>query len=708
MADTPKPGGVALSHPEPDIQPFHVAPSVDAKFNVLRAFLIPVGCWRVDDLRFAFGSSFVTPEIKEEMGLLEGLLKAHPGAPLSLFGHADPIGDDTFNKDLSGRRVRAIYALLIRDTAMWEELFTHSTSSDNWGTTAIQTMLKECGEDVDVTGVSDTKTNNAVKSFQTKHGLATTGLGPNTRQAIYKEYMDRICVSSAGVSYHLLRTDFLARGADKNGKGDFQGCGEFNPYMVFSQAEDQAFAKSADKTQRNEENSVNRRVMALLFRPDTVIDPAKWPCPTSKEGTAGCKKRFWSDGETRRKPAGEHRTFDTTKDTYGCRFYHRLAVSSPCGGGTVFEGCKIDRIKASIPGTKSVRDPDKSFPTRTLASSTSKDRSLTGNPPVILVQGCNEVDLEAETRFGCNVTWSIEATENDQPVCTLTPSGHTAKLKSDQQGSFSVIAKTDNSEMVWNVVFVAVVVDVDTANVIVNAAGYLDNGSNNSFTIFQSGIFPPAAGIIAWEATIGKIEVIGGGTAKDIGIDRVEVRFLQNGTDDTLSALYVGGGRARELTRAPKAGAPRLPVVDSNDDDANPPYGDLNTPSIQPDQVSKVRSWRAVDSPGGAFNRRHQNHTTRRANQIVGANVFRAAVASFSLDAPDAIVVHAENRWSANYEGDVATTGAARYTANGAETKNDSAGFDLIAAATNGQDAGVAGYETFKPIFRDVEIVFED
>ena len=111
-------GGVAASHPEPEAQLIRVAPTTETSANTVRAFLIPVGCWRIDDVRFDFDSSVVLPGAYKEMALLAGLVKEHPGAPLSLFGHADPVGDDDYNKRLSGRRVRAIYAMLIRDAAI--------------------------------------------------------------------------------------------------------------------------------------------------------------------------------------------------------------------------------------------------------------------------------------------------------------------------------------------------------------------------------------------------------------------------------------------------------------------------------------------------------------------------------------------------------------------------------------------------------------
>src|SRR5262249_209529 len=60
------------------------------------------------------------------------------------------------------------------------------------------------------------------------------------------------------------------------------------------------------------------------------IPVARWPCPRAKEGTTGCRKRFWSDGESRRSSQSEQRTFDESQDTFACRFYHRLTSRSPC------------------------------------------------------------------------------------------------------------------------------------------------------------------------------------------------------------------------------------------------------------------------------------------------------------------------------------------------------------------------------------------
>ncbi|HEY3838010.1 MAG TPA: hypothetical protein VGL72_15625, partial [Bryobacteraceae bacterium] len=132
-------------------------------------------------------------------------------------------------------------------------------------------------------------------------------------------------------SLTLNQGDFLG-GTDPKGKADYQGCGEFNPMLLFSQEEEQEFQDPANKDQRDEENAPNRRVIGLLFRPGTKVDPSRWPCPRADEGTAGCRKRFWSDGDKRRNTrlSGQERQFDQTHDTFACRFYHRLMTGSPC------------------------------------------------------------------------------------------------------------------------------------------------------------------------------------------------------------------------------------------------------------------------------------------------------------------------------------------------------------------------------------------
>jgi len=325
-------GGHTASMPGASVLPVHVAPSTGKEKNTIREELIPVGCWKLEDLRFAFDSSMVLPEAQPEFQELATLKSALPGSPLTMFGHADPVGDEVYNKVLSGRRVRAVYAVTTRDTGIWEALYNNSEGTgDDWKLNQLKVMLKAVGFDPgNTSGSATTQSTNAIKEFQRKNGLTDDGVaGPLTREKLFRAYMDFLC------PVVLAKTDFLGRGQDPGGKADYQGCSEFNPQMMFSAEENTRFTNSADKTERNAENSVNRRVMALLFRAGAKINNDRWPCPRASEGTAGCLKRFWADSATRRQFQAKRRTNVADRDTFACRFYDRMVGSSPCEGPVV-------------------------------------------------------------------------------------------------------------------------------------------------------------------------------------------------------------------------------------------------------------------------------------------------------------------------------------------------------------------------------------
>jgi hypothetical protein len=102
---------------------------------------------------------------------------------------------------------------------------------------------------------------------------------------------------------------------------------DFNPLLLLSQEDLQTLSKEV----RDSANLVNRRVVVFLFRPDLHISPAEWPCPRVAEGTAGCRRRFFVDSKARLTPGPERRRhFGPTDETFGCRFYDRLAATSPC------------------------------------------------------------------------------------------------------------------------------------------------------------------------------------------------------------------------------------------------------------------------------------------------------------------------------------------------------------------------------------------
>ena len=330
-------GGIAAKHPSvPDVAAL-IGPATGNQHNTVNAGIISVACWRLEDVRFEFDSSFVVPGVEVELKNLAQLVKDHPpasksegkpGFPLSVFGHADPVGNDDYNKQLSGRRATAIYALLTRDTNLWEKLFSQPFGNDKWGRKSLETML-------DRVSPAPAGTNNQEQAIQHERN-------PGKRKDLFGRYMENLC----GPELKLEKEDFLARGEDAGGKGDFQGCSEFNPILIFSQNEQNKFEQDKDKTVRNAENSPNRRVVVLIFRKGSRVTPSKWPCPRATEGVAGCKKRFFSDGERRRNSrlSTERREFGKTKDTFACRFYDRLSANSPCelvrkGNGLFFMQC---------------------------------------------------------------------------------------------------------------------------------------------------------------------------------------------------------------------------------------------------------------------------------------------------------------------------------------------------------------------------------
>jgi len=320
-------GSLAAGHPSLPTLPVLAAPSHGGRGkNTIRMELVTVACLRLHGDCFAFGSSFLAPDSQDEFRALAKLRRAHPGAPLSIFGHADPVGDDATNKALSGHRAESVLAVLLHDPARWEKRYVASGPNEGWGSGSIQTMLATLGYQPTPSPASpQAAAKAAIEQFQRRNDLVVDGLaGPRTRDKLFLEYMTFLSPEQAQ------KADFLGAGRDSAGKCDAQGCGEFNPVMTFGKDELQELQKPENKALRDRENSVNRRVVVLLFRPGVEIPPDKWPCPRTSEGAGGCRKRFWSDADSRRAATDARRTFGGTKNTFACRFYQRLVNDSPC------------------------------------------------------------------------------------------------------------------------------------------------------------------------------------------------------------------------------------------------------------------------------------------------------------------------------------------------------------------------------------------
>ena len=91
----------------------HVVAPTDstAEHNTIRRPLTAIDAWELGDHHFAFDSSVLLPSMSEDLLVLIEKIRAHPGSPLAIFGHADPVGHVDYNKTLSGRRASALLGL---------------------------------------------------------------------------------------------------------------------------------------------------------------------------------------------------------------------------------------------------------------------------------------------------------------------------------------------------------------------------------------------------------------------------------------------------------------------------------------------------------------------------------------------------------------------------------------------------------------------
>lgn len=191
-------------------------------------------------------------------------------------------------------------------------------------------------------GAFGPQTDGAIRSFQREQGLDVDGVaGPITRRKLYELYIDAL-TGRAGQA--LMRADqFLGEArdnADPKGKAKaaLQGCGEYNPILLFSSADEERYAKQKDKTERNARNAPNRRAMVFFFSknrlggmtPEQVKDI--WPCPVWDEGAGPCASQLWPDHDERLANGEKERRYEDGERTMACAWYDRLARLSPCEG----------------------------------------------------------------------------------------------------------------------------------------------------------------------------------------------------------------------------------------------------------------------------------------------------------------------------------------------------------------------------------------
>ena len=90
---------------------------------------------------FEFDKSFVRPSVVDDLDELEEAVNAHPDAKILVFGHTDSVGSDDYNKRLSERRAKSIYAFITNQPDIWEELY----NQEQWDLKSTQMILKDMG-----------------------------------------------------------------------------------------------------------------------------------------------------------------------------------------------------------------------------------------------------------------------------------------------------------------------------------------------------------------------------------------------------------------------------------------------------------------------------------------------------------------------------------------------------------------------------------
>src|SRR6185503_18306950 len=93
--------GITATHATREVRPLRVAPTTGEEFNTLALDIEPVACMQLTDVLFQFDSSFVMPPAGIILAQLPKLRADRSNAagqpPISIFGHADPVGDDEYN-----------------------------------------------------------------------------------------------------------------------------------------------------------------------------------------------------------------------------------------------------------------------------------------------------------------------------------------------------------------------------------------------------------------------------------------------------------------------------------------------------------------------------------------------------------------------------------------------------------------------------------
>ena len=330
--------GLAFRYPPRPKRRLSVAPSTfdDNRFNaiVFEGWPRPVACVKLDPERFPFDSSFPHATVAHDLARLFELRAPEnkAGEKLAVFGHADPTGAEDYNKTLSGRRAKAVFALVSRQPELWDELHQQRFSGDTWGLESLQLCLQALGFDPGSTdGKASPKLTQATHDFQASDGLPKGPLDRPTRLALFRSYMDKLLGGTKDAPRSFAIEDFVGKGKAADFRGAFQGCGKRNPAMIVSAEQDRELQKEENHAQRDRVEAPNRRVLIFLYEPRSVRNlDAVWECPAASAPMSDCDKVKWKTMDQILKPGAKRREVRRKGQTFGCKFYDFQARLSPC------------------------------------------------------------------------------------------------------------------------------------------------------------------------------------------------------------------------------------------------------------------------------------------------------------------------------------------------------------------------------------------
>lgn len=243
-------------------------------------------CQGIPYITFESKKSFVSPNAEKSIKKLKDKLQEYPKGSfkIMLFGHSDLVRTEEENKDLTQRRGKSLYNLLLKKPDYWVDLYKEGKEEKNedWGIRSIQRILNYLNTSVklDLNDFLDKNTKEELKnSFSI---TADKKLSDGDIKKIFKKYMETI---TSGIE--LAEEDFMEE--------KFAGCGSLNPLYEVEISEQE-----------------NRRVTIFIFDKENL---PKIPC--KKDDMEPCinqTDQFVNDQNTYRK-----------QKNFKCCFYDSIA-----------------------------------------------------------------------------------------------------------------------------------------------------------------------------------------------------------------------------------------------------------------------------------------------------------------------------------------------------------------------------------------------